>query len=316
VKALVTGGAGFIGSALVERLLAESHTVTVIDDLSSGSLANLARARTEHQGRLSFVRADVRSPELADVVARSRPDVVFHLAAQTDEAVSRSRPSWDAEVNIGGSVAVLDACRASGAAKLVFASDQRIYGRLRPAQLPAKESGEQLPVSPLGVAKKVVFDYLRAYRDEHNLEFTALVLAHVYGPEQAPDAPDAVVARQAAELVSGRPGEIRGDGARTLDLVFVDDAVDALARAADRGGGLLLNIGSGRETSIDALYAVMAAGAGHGEVPAHAPDVGSEPARMALDVRRAAIHLGWKPWTALADGVAAVLARARDRAAG
>ncbi|MBO0728833.1 MAG: GDP-mannose 4,6-dehydratase, partial [Acidimicrobiaceae bacterium] len=195
MRMLVTGGAGFIGSHLVDRLLAEGHTVHVVDDLSTGSLGNLTAARAEHKRRFSFFQMDICSPELASLFERSKPNVVFHLAAQADVRVSVARPVFDATVNILGSINVLEAARVTRARKVVFASSGgTIYGVPDPADLPTKESCPQLPVSPYGAAKKAVFDYLRTYRELHNLEFTALALANVFGPRQDPHGEAGVVA--------------------------------------------------------------------------------------------------------------------------
>ncbi len=308
MKALVTGGAGFIGSNLVDRLLAEGHSVDVVDNLTTGSLANLADARRSPVGRLTFHHIDVRSPDLVELINRSRPEVVFHLAAQADVRVSVADPVFDADVNILGTLRVLEGARSSGARKVVFASSGgTIYGNPDPADLPIKESHPQEPLSPYGVSKKVVGDYLTAYRVLHELEFTALALANVYGPRQDPHGEAGVVAIFAGRLLGGQPCTIYGDGSQTRDFVFVDDAVDAFARAASRGGGLTLNIGTGAETSVNDLYWTMAAHAGTTEPAVHALARPGELQRSCLDPSRAAIHLGWKPWTSLSEGTKSVL---------
>ncbi|HLG68578.1 MAG TPA: NAD-dependent epimerase/dehydratase family protein [Acidimicrobiales bacterium] len=319
MRTLVTGGAGFIGSTLVDRLLAEGHEVDVVDNLSTGSLSNLAAARGGFKGRLTIHQLDVRAPELVDVVARRRPDVVFHLAAQADVRVSVNQPVFDAEVNILGSLNVLEGARAAGSERVVFAaSGGTLYGEPGEADLPVKESHPHRPLSPYGVSKKVVLDYLVAYRELHALEFVALALGNVYGPRQDPHGEAGVVAIFAERLVRGSPVVIYGDGAQTRDFVFVDDVVDAFVRAAARGGGLVCNIGTGRETSVNELYAVMAAQAGVDRAPTYAPARPGELLRSSLDVGRAEIHLGWRPWTDLADGTRAVLdhVRSRQRAPG
>ena len=314
MKCLVTGGAGFIGSTLVDRLLAEDHEVDVIDDLSTGSMANLAAARAEGGKRVRFHQADIRAEEVVDVISRTRPDVVFHLAAQADVRVSVARPVFDAQVNIIGSLNVLEGARLGGASKVVFASSGgTIYGAPPPEALPVKESQPQTPVSPYGVAKKVVGDYLRAYRELHDLEFTALALANVYGPRQDPHGEAGVVAIFADRLLGGDGCVIFGDGEQTRDFVFVDDVVDAFARAAERAGGLLLNIGTGVETSVNELYEVMARAAGRAEPPQYEAARPGELARSSLDPSKASIHLGWKPWTSLEDGLAAVTRWYREK---
>jgi UDP-glucose 4-epimerase len=304
LRVLVTGGAGFIGSNLVDRLLAEGHRVDVVDDLSTGSLANLADARRSPSGHLTFHQLDVRAPRMADLVQRARPRVVFHLAAVGGPVPSTADPVTDAETNLMGSLRVMEAARRSGVQKVVFSSGAAVYGQVDPVDLPVKESHRQRPASPHGAAKKAVGDYLDVYRELHTLEFTVLVLADVYGPRRE----SGVVAAFARQLVAGQPGTIAGDGGQTRDFVFVDDVVDALARAGQRGGGLLINVGTGIETSVLELYETMARMAGSTSRPVHAPARPGELHRAALDPGRAAIHLGWKPWTTLADGTGAVLA--------
>jgi UDP-glucose 4-epimerase len=308
VRALVTGGAGFIGSTLVDRLLAEGHAVDVVDDLSTGSLANLSGARAGADHQLTFHQLDIRSTDVVQLMARRHPEVVFHLAAQADVRVSVARPVFDAEINVIGSLQVLEGARAGGSRKVVFASSGgTIYGDPDPSQLPVKESHPQHPLSPYGVAKKVVGDYLHAYRELHNLEYTALALANVYGPRQDPHGEAGVVAIFAGRLLAGQSCTIFGDGEQTRDFVYVDDVVDAFALAAERGSGLVINIGTGAETSVNRLYATMAAAAGVSEPAAHGPSRAGELRRNALDPARAGIHLGWKPWTTLPEGTAAVL---------
>jgi UDP-glucose 4-epimerase len=306
VKAFVTGGAGFIGSTLVDRLLAEGHAVDVVDDLSTGSLSNLAEARATPGYELSFHRLDIRDAAVIELVAHRRPEVVFHLAAQADVRVSVERPAFDAEVNLIGTLNVLEGARAAGSRKVVFAaSGGTLYGE--PEKLPVPESHPQRPLSPYGVSKKAACDYLAAYRALHGIEFTALALANVYGPRQDPHGEAGVVAIFAGRLLSGQPCTIFGDGNQTRDFVYVDDVVDAFARAAAKGSGLLMNIGTGTETSVNTLYETMAAAAPAPALPVFAPARAGELARSSLDPTRAGIHLGWKSWTTLAEGTAEVL---------
>lgn len=308
MQALVTGGAGFIGSTLVDRLLAEGHRVDVVDDLSSGSLANLAEARADRSNALKVHQVDIRDPAVIEVIGRRQPEVVFHLAAQADVRVSVARPAYDAEINVVGSLNVLEGARVGGTRKVVFASSGgTIYGEPAPADLPVKESHPQQPLSPYGVAKRVVTDYLHVYRELHSIEFTSLAMANIYGPRQDPHGEAGVVAIFAGLLLEGKPCTVFGDGAQTRDFVYVDDAVDAFVRAADRGSGLLCNIGTGVETSVNELYEAMAAAAGVTAAAVHAPARAGELARSSLDPGRAALHLGWEPWTDLPTGVTEVL---------
>jgi UDP-glucose 4-epimerase len=317
VRALVTGGAGFIGSTLVDRLLAEGHTVDVVDDLSKGSLANLAAARATSGHQLTVHQMDVRSPEVVELLARRSPEVVFHLAAQADVRVSVADPVFDADVNVLGTLRILEGARRAGTQRVVFAaSGGTLYGEPDVSELPLKESLPHRPLSPYGVSKKAAIDYLVAYREMHSLEFAALALANVYGPRQDPHGEAGVVAIFAERLLTGDEVVIFGDGEQTRDFVFVDDVVDAFVRAATKGGGLLCNIGTGRETSVNELYREMATQAGVEPRIEHRPLRPGELMRNTIDPSRAAIQLGWTPWTELGPGTAAVLDFVRARLAG
>lgn len=316
MKAVVTGGAGFVGSTLVDRLLAEGHHVDVLDDLSTGSLANLAEARADRTHRLTFHQIDVRDPHVVEVIARRAPDVVFHLAARTDVPGSVARPAVDADVNVVGTVNVLEGARRSGARKVVAASSAAVYGEVKPRNLPAKESQALAAVSPHGLSCRVALEYLRLYRRLHDVEFTALAVANVYGPRQVAGGGSGVVAAFAAQLAAGEECTIYGDGEQTRDFVYVDDVVDAFVRASERGDGLLINVGTGVETPVRDLYAAMAAFAGVDRPPRPAAARPGEVQRCAVDPGRAAIQLAWKPWTPLEDGVARVLDEARSGAGG
>ena len=308
MRALVTGGAGFIGSTLVDRLLAEGHEVDVVDDLSTGSLANLTDARATPGHRFTFHQADIREAAVSDLIERRTPEVVFHLAAQIDVRVSVADPVHDAMINVIGSLNVIEGARRAGARKVVFASSGgTIYGEPPEDELPYAESCPQHPVSPYGVAKKVVSDYLFSYRRLYDLEFTSLALANVYGPRQDPHGEAGVVAIFAGRLLKGESCTIFGDGSATRDYVYVDDVVDGFVRAADKGSGLVLNIGTGVETSTAELYNTMARVAQVDAPAVNAPARDGEVARSALDAGRAGIHLGWKAWTDLPTGTAAVL---------
>jgi UDP-glucose 4-epimerase len=314
VRSLVTGGAGFIGSTLVDRLLAEGHDVDVVDDLSTGSLANLASARGSGARHLSVHNLDVRSAEVIDLMVRRRPQVVFHLAAQADVRRSVADPLFDADVNVLGTLRVLEGARAAGSERVVFAaSGGTLYGEPDGAELPVAESMPHRPLSPYGVSKKVAIDYLVAYRELHSLEFVALALANVYGPRQDAHGEAGVVSIFAERVLRGEVVTIFGDGEQTRDFVFVDDVVDAFVRAATRGGGLICNIGTGRESSVNDLYREVCAQAGVNVPARRVPKRPGELTRSSLDPSRAGIHLGWKPWTALDAGVAAVLEDQKGR---
>jgi UDP-glucose 4-epimerase len=297
LRALVTGGAGFLGSTLVDRLLAEGHAVDVVDDLSTGRLANLADARADRAAELHIHQLDVRTVAAAELVERRQPEVVFHLAGGR-----HPDPVADVQATVVGALQILEGARRAGARKVVVAVGPEIYGQ--PDELPVRESQVHEPATAHAVAEEALVDYLRFYRDHHGIEFTALVLASVYGPRQRPGS--GVVATFGRAVLAGTPIELHGDGRQTHDFLYVDDAVDALVRAAERGSGVTVNVGRGVETSVRHLLAVLADASG--TTPATVPGPrASTVARLALDPTRARIQLGWEPWTSLEEGVAATL---------
>lgn len=308
MRAVVTGGAGFIGSALVDRLLAEGNAVEVVDDLSSGSLGRLADARASG-GDFRFHQLDVATPELAALLSRRRPEVVFHLSASTSASSAEADPVADAEACLVAGVRVLEAARAAGARKVVVATSGAALLGMRPDEpgTPLVEREASGTRSAGGPARKALVDYLATYRERHGLEFSALALGTVYGPGQLGGPAQGAVARFAEALSAGAPATIEGDGEQTRDLVYVDDVVDAFSRAKDRGSGLLVNVGTGIETSVASLWALVTALAGKDTGLRRVPGRPGDVARVCLDASRAGIHLGWRPWTGLEQGVVAVL---------
>jgi UDP-glucose 4-epimerase len=303
---LVTGGAGFIGSHLCDRLLAEEHRVIAVDDLSSGHLSHIGEARA-YGHSFTFYNVDIRAEGLAGLFERHRPDAVFHLAAlHRPEA----QPPAEMRVGIMGLLAVLDAAVRAGVRKVVFASSASVYGQVR--KLPVKETAlvGARPLSPGAISKKAAEDYLRFYRRSHGLDFTSLVLAAVYGPRQVPPAPGVVGAFVAAMLAGLRP-EVFGDGAQTRDFLFVDDAVHAMALSVDRGPGKTINVGTGVETSVTDLYGMLAQIIGFRGDPMFVPQQPGEVLRSCLDNEMAERELGWKPWTHLEDGLRETVAYLR-----
>jgi UDP-glucose 4-epimerase len=306
VRALVTGGAGFIGSTLVDRLLAEDWEVDVVDDLSTGTLANLSEARALRDHRFTFHRLDIRRPDISDLIIRRQPDTIFHLAAQISPRESVARPTFDADVNISGSLNVFESAVEAGTRKIVFAgSGGTLYGV--PERVPVEEGHSRAPVSPYGVSKKAVGDYLHYYRTVQGLDYTVLALANVYGPRQDPHGEAGVIAIFAGQLLEPLRPTIFGDGEQTRDFVFVDDVVDAFVRAADKGSGLLLNVGTGVETTVQELFDTMARLVRFEEPARYAMARPGELLRSSLDPALAAEHLGWKPWTDLEDGLRATI---------
>ncbi len=305
---LVTGGAGFIGSHLADRLLAEGHRVISVDDLTTGHIANLSEARG-YGKEFTFFNMDVRAEGLLPLFERHRPEVVFHLAAQAGVRPSLNDPGRDASVNIMGTMNVLDCAVHTGVKKVVYAaSGGTIYGE--PKRIPVKESAAQgsHPSSPYGISKKVVVDYLGYYQRYRGLDYTALALGNVYGPRQDPRGEAGVVAIFASKMLTGEACTIFGDGNQTRDYVFIDDVVHGFVRAIERGSGKLVNIGTGLETSVNGLYKQLAETIGYTGEPATGPLPPGELRRIALDISLAPSAIGWKPWTHLEDGLGETVA--------
>jgi UDP-glucose 4-epimerase len=314
MRALVTGGAGFIGSNLVDRLLVEGYEVDVVDDFSTGSLSNLADARGSAGRALTIHHLDISVPTVVELMVRRRPGLVFHLAAQPDVMASVQSPALDATVNVVGALNILEGARQAEAERVVFtASGATLYGEPDPEDLPVRESHPHKPRTPYAVSKKTVIDYLTVYRELHAVEFCALALGSVYGPRQDPRGEGGVVTAFAEQIVRNAPVTVYGDGEQTRDFVFVDDVVDACMRATTRGGGLVCNVATGRETSINQLLATLADVVGQEVTAISAPARPGEVLRSSLDVERAAIQLGWRPWTNLPDGTRAVVEFLRER---
>jgi UDP-glucose 4-epimerase len=296
---LVIGGAGFIGSHLVDRLVGERVAVEVADDLSSGSLANLADARATAQRTgvdLHIHTVDATSPDLATLIKLHRPRHIVHLALLVPGVVS--------VVELGRSftsmLGVLDAARAASAEKVVVLLPATVlYGTPSVRQLPVKE-GAITPRGVRGVVAKAIVDLLTEYREQHGVEFTALAAATVYGPRQHPRR--GAVARLLDAATNGEPARLTGDGRQTRDFVYVEDVVDALERTRRRGTGLVVNVGTGVQTSLRELAAMI----GSDPPPSFVVERPGELGRFCVSPVRARIHLGWAPWTTLAEGLAAL----------
>jgi len=294
MNVIVVGGAGFIGSHLVDRLIADGAAVDVVDDLSQGSLANLSEARSM-AGSLKIHHLDAGSDEFASLIGMRSPDVLYHLAAIPRPAAT----SGSLAQSFGLTMSVVEAARRHRVDKVVVPLPaSALYGRPASRDLPLKEQ-ELEPRGVRGVIARSTVDVLAAYREHEALEFTALAFANVYGPRQRPDGGVVAAFRQAAH--ERRSPTITGDGRQTRDFLFIDDAVDALAKAGTRGSGLVVNIGTGEQTSINALWDAVA-GRGAPE-PDYITAPATEIARFAVSPVRARIHLSWSPWTSLVDGL-------------
>jgi UDP-glucose 4-epimerase len=293
VRAVVTGGAGFIGSNVVDALVARGDEVHVLDDLSRGRRENVASGAHLH---VADIRRDAPS-----LFAKVRPEVCFHLAAQIDVRVSVERPDLDADVNVVGTLGVLEAVREHGG-KIVFSSTGgAIYGE---CDGPASEDHAREPVAPYGVSKLAAEEYIAAYNRLYGSSHVSLRYGNVYGPRQDPHGEAGVVAIFLSALRDGKTPRIYGDGKQTRDYVFVGDVVAATLAAAEQDGGVF-NVGTGRETSVLELYEQTQRAAGIAREPEFADARPGELQRSVLDPSLAELELGWRPQSSLSDGLAA-----------
>jgi UDP-glucose 4-epimerase len=300
---VVTGAAGFVGSHLCDRLLAEGYRVVGVDDLTTGRIANLAEARS-YGKEFSFENVDIRADGISALFQRHQPDVVMHMAAQASVTISIEDPLYDADVNVLGTLNLLECADRYGTRKFVFAaSGGTLYGEQR--RLPIKETamGASHPVSPYGVSKKAAIDYLHLYQRFRGVDCTSLAVANVYGPRQDPLGEAGVIGIFAGKMLSGETPTIFGDGNQTRDYVFVSDVVDAFARSIERPFGRVINIGTGLETSVNHLYRMLADVIGFVADPLFGPLPPGDLRRNALDPSLAETELGWRPWTHLEDGL-------------
>ncbi len=294
-KVLVTGGAGFIGSHVVDRLLELGHEVAVVDDLTSGRAANLSPAAKLYD-------TDIAGPALDDVLRAERPEVVCHYAAQISVPQSMRDPVADAGINILGSLNLLQSCVRNGVRKVVYTSSGgAIYGE--PQYLPCDEAHPVNPLSFYGASKYAVEKYLYVYRLEHGLDYTALRLGNVYGPRQDPTGEAGVVAIFAQAMLQGRPLTIYGTGEQERDFVYVRDVVEASVAAIDQGGGESFNIATGTGTSINRIYSLLKEGAAYAGEASYGPARPGDVFRIYLDIAKAREGLGWAPRYALEDGL-------------
>jgi len=301
MRTLVTGGAGFIGSHLVDALVVRGDDVTIVDDLSGGREANVAGVLA---AGARLVRADIRDgAALAQVVAAARPETIFHLAAQVDVRVSLADPAFDARTNVEGTINVLEAARTAGAARVVFSSTGgAMYGETD--VLPTPETAEALPMAAYGQSKLCAERYLGLYERLYGLSTIALRFGNVYGPRQDPHGEAGVIAIFCGKLREGGRPKIFGDGTQTRDYIYVGDLVRALLHAGDARDGGVINVGTEEETSVLEIVRLLAALHGPG-----APDPQFAPARLGeidrscLDATRARELLGWRASTPIGDGL-------------
>lgn len=307
MRCMVTGGAGFIGSNLVDALLARGDEVTVVDDLSTGRRENLEAALAAG-ARLAV--QDVREGgALAELAAEARPEVVFHLAAQIDVRRSVADPAFDASINVGGTANVLEAARRAGSRRVVFTSTGgAIYGEGEGQELPLGEEAPLAPLSPYGQSKFACEGYLALYERLHGLSGVSLRLGNVYGPRQDPLGEAGVVAIFCGRLRAGGRPTVFGDGRQTRDYIYVGDVVAAALAAAESKASGPLNVGTGRETDVLELVAQLGelggeSGGDDAFEPEFAPARTGEVQRISIDPARAERELGWRAKTNLEDGL-------------
>lgn len=294
MRILVTGGAGFIGSHIVETYLAAGHTVAVVDDLSSG--------RRDHvPAGVPFYPMDIRDPELAQVFETEQPEVVNHQAAQVSVPQSLADPVLNTSVNVAGLVNVLEQSRRHGVRKVIFASSCAVYGD--PDHLPVREEDAICPLSPYGQSKWTGEHYLALYRRLYGLRYTALRYANVYGPRQDPFGEAGVITIFVERMLDGRPVTIYDDGEQTRDFVYVGDVASANLQALDQGDDAIYNIGTGHASTINQLFRTLRELAGYPHAPQYAPARPGDIRHSVLDATRAVRELDWQPATSLEEGL-------------
>jgi UDP-glucose 4-epimerase len=308
MRALVTGGAGFVGSNLVDALLLRGDQVTVLDDLSTGRRVNL---ETASEAGAELLVGDVTDPvAVHSAFEAAQPETVFHLAAQIDVRVSVSDPAFDARINVAGTLNVIEAARQTGGARVVFASTGgAIYGEGAGRELPLAEDAECLPDAPYGQAKLAAEGYVDLYRRLHGVPGISLRLGNVYGPRQDPLGEAGVIAIFCGRLASGQRPTVFGTGEQTRDYIYVGDVVAAFLRAAESEAGGAYNIGTGVETSVLELVERISDLADRPDFePEMAPARPGEVDRISIDSARAGGELDWRAENSLDEGLRLTLA--------
>jgi len=306
LKILVTGGAGFIGSHVVDALIEEGHSVAVVDDLSTGK-----RDHVNPQAKL--YELDIRSPELSEVLGLERPELINHHAAHADVRLSVADPRHDAEVNVLGSLNLLECARQFGVSGFLYASTGgAVYGE--PTYLPCDEQHPLNPISPYGVSKLTVERYLAFYGRAYGLRYAILRYPNVYGPRQDPFGEGGVVAIFGRQMVRGEPVVINGSGEQERDFLYVSDVVRANLLVQDTLQGQTYNLGNGAGTSVNELFTAMSSISGYSREPTYGPPKPGETFKICIDASKARRELGWEPLVPLDEGLERTLNHLRGLA--
>lgn len=313
---VVTGGAGFIGSHLVDALLEKGKEVIVIDDLSTGNIRNLDEAKSKYPERITIHELDICTPEARQVILDSKPEVIHLLAAQWSVKVSMRDPLFDARVNVVGLINMLEAAREIGVRKVTFSSSGgTTYGDHPESELPLTEETPRHPESFYGLTKSVMVDYFNLYKKSFGLESVALALGNVYGPRQSPFGEAGVVGIFGQRLLSGEPCIVNGDGLTTRDYVHVSDVVKAFVAAGEQGEGLY-NIGTGVETSVLDVFKTLSNILDSSAEPTYGEPLPGEVRRVLLDVSKAEKELNWKAQVGFNEGAHSVIDWLKETHAG
>ena len=297
-RALVTGGAGFIGSLLVKRLLSDGRQVSVVDDLSSSP------SNDQEESTVPLHKLDIADPALADVFSEHQPEIVFHLAAQVSVARSMREPALDVHTNIVGGINLLQQCVRFGVKRIVlFSTGGALYGE--PEHLPCDEAHPIKPLSVYGASKHALEQYTRVIAGNSGIQYTILRPGNVYGPGQNPHGESGVFAIFGLKMLAGEEVTIHGDGEQMKDYIYVDDVVTAALATIQPGAPTTgtYNIGSGAPTSVNDIFALLAEETGYDRAPVHAPERPGDVRRIYLDVSKARHELGWAPEIGLPEGI-------------
>jgi len=296
LKVLITGGAGFIGSNVADELIKKKYGVVIIDDLSNGKEENIPQ-------KAKFYKIDIRDKGIQNVFKEEKPDIVIHNAAQINVRMSLEQPLKDADINIIGGLNIINVCRTFNIDKMIFASSgSAVYGEQE--YFPADENHPTNPVTPYGVAKLTVENYLNYFYDNHGLKYISLRYSNVYGPRQDPTGEAGVVSIFSREILKGKNPAINGDGLQTRDFVYISDVVDVNIKAIESDFVGLLNVGTGKETTVIKVFDILKEVSRKKDVEGiHGPPKEGDQRRSRLSFALAEKKLGWKPKVSIEEGL-------------